>query len=92
MNASVWDSLKLLEPGSVAAETVEKMKAAAEATPACPSFMHLHLGFDATGGLLLFEGRRGLGLSSGWGLVCVMVDQRAACVNVEALKHPARCY
>ena len=44
-NASMWDTLRLLPqeaqpPG---------MQSTAENTPMTPSFMHLHLGFDATG-------------------------------------------
>jgi len=42
-NASVWDTLKLLPPGSVPAKFREER----QATPECDSFMHLHLGIDA---------------------------------------------
>ena len=45
-NASVWDTLKLLPEGAV---TDGAWRRKAADTPACPSFMHLHLGFDATG-------------------------------------------
>lgn len=44
-NASVWDTMKLLPTGAVPAQ----YKQQSQQTPACPSFMHLHLGFDATG-------------------------------------------
>jgi phytoene dehydrogenase-like protein len=44
-SASVWDTLPLLPPGSVP----EAWRRARAATPRCPSFMHLHLGFDAAG-------------------------------------------
>jgi phytoene dehydrogenase-like protein len=42
-NASVWDTLKLLPDGSVSAA----FRAKRQATPACDSFLHLHLGIDA---------------------------------------------
>lgn len=43
-NASVWDTLKLLPT------TISKaFRAQRQATPACDSFLHLHLGIDATG-------------------------------------------
>ncbi|MEW5301350.1 MAG: hypothetical protein WDW36_004213 [Sanguina aurantia] len=42
--ASIWDTLRLLPPGSAPPEYAE----ASEDTPMCPSFMHLHIGFDAT--------------------------------------------
>ncbi|KIY99785.1 Carotenoid isomerase 1 [Monoraphidium neglectum] len=48
-NASVWDSLKLLDAGAVPQGLVKQMEGAAAATPPCRSFMHLHVGFDATG-------------------------------------------
>lgn len=41
-NASIWDTLKLLPPGSIS-ETYRQQK---QTTPACASFMHLHLGID----------------------------------------------
>lgn len=44
-NAAIWDTLKLLPPGAVPDEWAESMAA----TPQCESFMHLHLGIDATG-------------------------------------------
>lgn len=44
-NASVWDTLKLLPPGSVP----ESFRVQRQATPECDSFMHLHLGIDAEG-------------------------------------------
>jgi hypothetical protein len=44
--ASVWDTLKLLPAERLPAE----WRQAAAATPACPSFMHLHVGFDGAGG------------------------------------------
>jgi phytoene dehydrogenase-like protein len=44
-NASVWDTLKLLPEGAVPKRFREKR----QATPECDSFMHLHLGIDATG-------------------------------------------
>jgi len=43
--ASIWDTLPLLPPGALPAEWA----AAAAATPALPSFMHLHVGIDAEG-------------------------------------------
>ena len=44
-NASVWDTLKLLPAGAVPPPFRKKR----QATPACESFMHLHLGIDAQG-------------------------------------------
>mmetsp|Transcript_10336 Transcript_10336/g.21556 ORF Transcript_10336/g.21556 Transcript_10336/m.21556 type:complete len:583 (-) Transcript_10336:1049-2797(-) len=44
-NASVWDTQKLLPPGSVPSTYRKK----AQETPECDSFLHLHLGIDATG-------------------------------------------
>lgn len=44
-NASVWDTLKLLPDGSVPPAFRQQR----QAIPACDSFMHLHLGIDATG-------------------------------------------
>lgn len=44
-NASVWDTLKLLPPESMPTEEVTTLKD----TPMTGSFMHLHLGIDATG-------------------------------------------
>jgi hypothetical protein len=47
----VWDSLKLVEGvDQITQSKSDHMKRAAEAMPPCPSFMHLHIGFDATGG------------------------------------------
>ena len=44
-NASVWDTTKLLPPGTLTPEfEQEKME-----TPMTGSFMHLHVGIDATG-------------------------------------------
>ncbi|NET30754.1 MAG: NAD(P)/FAD-dependent oxidoreductase [Cyanothece sp. SIO1E1] len=43
-NASVWDTLKLLPEGAVP----QRFLTQRQATPACASFMHLHLGIDAT--------------------------------------------
>lgn len=49
-NASVWDTVKLLPAGHPAAQAaVSKFEREAQDTPACPSFMHLHVGFDKTG-------------------------------------------
>lgn len=49
-NASVWDTVKLLPAGHPAAQSaVSKFEREAQDTPACPSFMHLHVGFDKTG-------------------------------------------
>jgi len=45
-DASVWDTVKMLPPSIVP----EQWRRERVATPPCPSFMHLHLGFDATGG------------------------------------------
>jgi phytoene dehydrogenase-like protein len=44
-NASVWDTLKLLPVAAIPPE----FRAQRETTPECDSFMHLHLGIDATG-------------------------------------------
>ena len=44
-NASTWDTLKLLPSGSVPAS----FHSARHQTPACPSFMHLHLGIEGQG-------------------------------------------
>lgn len=43
-NASVWDTLKLLPDGALPKSFIEERAA----TPECESFMHLHLGIDAT--------------------------------------------
>lgn len=48
-NASAWDSWKLLGDESSPSGVAGRMKAAAEGMPPCPSFMHLHVGFDAAG-------------------------------------------
>lgn len=45
-NASMWDTLHLLPAG---AQPKPKMQQQADDTPMNRSFMHLHLGFDATG-------------------------------------------
>jgi hypothetical protein len=44
-NASIWDTLKLLPPESLRPEDRAKLGA----TPMTGSFLHLHLGIDATG-------------------------------------------
>lgn len=44
-NASVWDTLKLIPEGAVSKHYVKQQ----QAIPECDSFMHLHLGIDATG-------------------------------------------
>ena len=44
-NAAIWDTLKLLPAGAVPDAWRQSM----ENTPQCESFMHLHLGIDATG-------------------------------------------
>lgn len=44
-NASVWDTQKLLPAGTAPPEWAQSV----EDTPAIESFMHLHLGIDATG-------------------------------------------
>lgn len=44
-NASIWDSLKLLPAGALS----DRFRQQRQATPECDSFMHLHLGIDATG-------------------------------------------
>ncbi|NET47834.1 MAG: NAD(P)/FAD-dependent oxidoreductase [Merismopedia sp. SIO2A8] len=44
-NASVWDTLRLLPEGAIPPKFVQQR----QATPECASFMHLHLGIDATG-------------------------------------------
>ena len=43
-NASIWDTLPLLPEGALPNSFIEERKA----TPECESFMHLHLGIDAT--------------------------------------------
>ncbi|NEZ57862.1 phytoene desaturase family protein [Adonisia turfae] len=45
-NASVWDTLKLLPALPAKYKRFEQKR---QATPECDSFMHLHLGIDATG-------------------------------------------
>lgn len=44
-NASIWDTLKLVPEGALPKEFVSQR----QHTPECDSFMHLHLGIDATG-------------------------------------------
>jgi phytoene dehydrogenase-like protein len=44
-NASVWDTLKLLPAGAIPPVSRQQQ----QATPACNSFLHLHLGIDASG-------------------------------------------
>ena len=44
-NASIWDTLPLIPEGSLPKSFVKER----EQTPECESFMHLHLGIDATG-------------------------------------------
>ncbi len=44
-NASIWDTLKLLPDEAVP----KTWRLKQQATPECDSFMHLHLGIDATG-------------------------------------------
>ncbi len=51
-NASSWDTLKLLPPSSIPAEY---QKSTAD-MPINRSFMHLHLGFDATGAVMSWFG------------------------------------
>ncbi|MGB3135217.1 MAG: NAD(P)/FAD-dependent oxidoreductase [Nodosilinea sp.] len=41
-NASIWDTLKLVPDGAAPKSFVKER----QATPECPSFMHLHLGID----------------------------------------------
>ena len=43
-NASVWDTLKLIPDGALPSSWVKERAS----TPECESFMHLHLGIDAT--------------------------------------------
>jgi phytoene dehydrogenase-like protein len=43
-NASVWDTLKLIPQDSLPQQFISKRRS----TPACESFMHLHLGIDAS--------------------------------------------
>ncbi|MGK7939702.1 MAG: phytoene desaturase family protein [Crocosphaera sp.] len=43
-NASIWDTLKLIPPHAVVSQWRKKR----EQTPACESFLHLHLGIDGT--------------------------------------------
>ncbi|MEO1070561.1 MAG: NAD(P)/FAD-dependent oxidoreductase [Cyanobacteria bacterium J06638_6] len=44
-NASIWDTLKLVPDRALPKSFVEER----QATPECPSFMHLHLGIDGAG-------------------------------------------
>ncbi|WP_017301038.1 phytoene desaturase family protein [Nodosilinea nodulosa] len=44
-NASIWDTLRLVPEGALPKAFVAKR----QATPACPSFLHLHLGIDGAG-------------------------------------------
>ncbi|HSM83411.1 MAG TPA: NAD(P)/FAD-dependent oxidoreductase [Nodosilinea sp.] len=44
-NASIWDTLKLVPEGALPQSFVAER----QATPACPSFLHLHLGIDGAG-------------------------------------------
>lgn len=44
-NASIWDTLSLLPEGTISRSFREKR----QATPACESFLHLHLGVKAEG-------------------------------------------
>ena len=44
-NASIWDTLKLIPDGAVP----QQFRKERQETPECDSFMHLHLGIDATG-------------------------------------------
>jgi len=44
-NASVWDTLKLIPESAVSKHYVKQQ----QVIPECDSFMHLHLGIDATG-------------------------------------------
>ncbi|KAK9814184.1 hypothetical protein WJX72_001911 [[Myrmecia] bisecta] len=44
-NATLWDTLPLLPAGAVQQRSRQEV----DTTPPCPSFMHLHLGFDGTG-------------------------------------------
>ena len=44
-NASIWDTLPLIPEGALPKSFVRER----EQTPECDSFMHLHLGIDATG-------------------------------------------
>jgi phytoene dehydrogenase-like protein len=44
-NASIWDTLKLVPDGALPKAFVEER----QATPECPSFLHLHLGIDGEG-------------------------------------------
>ena len=46
-NASLWDAAALLPPGALPG--TDKLASEAQALPANRSFMHLHLGFDASG-------------------------------------------
>ena len=43
-NADVWSTLQLLPEG-----VAQRWQRQRRATPSCGSFLHLHLGFDATG-------------------------------------------
>jgi phytoene dehydrogenase-like protein len=44
-NASIWDTLRLLPEGAVPQQFIDK----GQTTSECQSFMHLHLGIDASG-------------------------------------------
>lgn len=48
-NASVWDTLKLIPTDALAKkDAAKKFVEKRQSTPPCESFMHLHLGIDAT--------------------------------------------
>ena len=47
-NASLWDTAKLIPTGSATATMQNQIAKQAQQTPLCGSFMHLHLGIDAT--------------------------------------------
>lgn len=52
-NASAWDTLRLVPPQAQpqrVQKALEGWGRERAALPACRSFMHLHLGFDAAGG------------------------------------------
>lgn len=44
-NASIWDTAKIIAPDNLPSD----LKQRTDTFPINPSFMHLHVGFDATG-------------------------------------------
>ena len=62
-NASVWDTVKLIAPENLPPDLQQRE----ESTPLNPSFMHLHVGFDATGATHRVRSHDGLSCRFGCG-------------------------